>query len=59
MTGQMVLKRAAEVIAERQQTSGEPAKSMAADAARWSLTLGVPITAEQVRGFIRPLGSLP
>jgi Domain of unknown function (DUF6378) len=44
----MVLKRAGKVIAERQQSYGDPASSMARVAARWSTTLGVPITAEQV-----------
>ncbi len=48
MTSQMVLKRAAEVIAERQETYGDPAKSMATIAARWSITLGQPISPEYV-----------
>ena len=48
MRSQMILKRAAEVISERQQSYGDPASCMAAVAARWTITLGVPITAEQV-----------
>jgi hypothetical protein len=48
MRRQMVLRRAEAVLAERQQTYGDPAASMAAVAARWSITLGRPVTAEQV-----------
>jgi len=48
MKGQMVLKRAGDVIGERQHAYGDPANSMAAVAARWSLTLGRPVTPEQV-----------
>lgn len=48
MNAQMVLKRAEAVISERQQCYGDPARSMAAVAARWSITLGQPITAQQV-----------
>jgi hypothetical protein len=48
MRRQMVLKRAEAVLTERQQTYGDPAASMAAVAARWSITLGRPVTAEQV-----------
>ena len=48
MRDQMILKRAAEVISEREQSYGDPASSMARVAARWSITLGVPITADQV-----------
>jgi len=44
----MLLKRAADVISERQQSYGDPISAMAAVAARWSITLGVRITAEQV-----------
>ena len=48
MKSRTVLKRADGGIAKRQQAYGDPATSMAAVAARWSITLGVPITAEQV-----------
>jgi hypothetical protein len=36
------------VLAERQQSYGDPAVSMAAVAARWSITLGRPVTPAQV-----------
>ena len=45
---EMVLKHAAATIAERRIAYGDPARSMAAIAARWSLTLGRPITPTQV-----------
>lgn len=48
MTRQMVLKRAEAVLGERQQSYGDPATSMAAVAARWSITLGQTITPAQV-----------
>ena len=48
MKDTMLLKRAAEVIAERQLVYGDAATSMAAVAARWSITLGAPITPEHV-----------
>jgi hypothetical protein len=44
----MVLKRAEDVVAERQQSYGDPSVAMAAVAARWSITLGQPVTPEQV-----------
>lgn len=43
-----VLKHAADVLAERTQTYGDPAKAMAAIAARWSITLGHPVTPAEV-----------
>ncbi len=48
MSGDSILKHAADVLAERSKTYGEPDKAMAAIAARWSLTLGHPITSAQV-----------
>jgi hypothetical protein len=48
MTGEMMLKQAATVIANRRQTYGDPAASMTAVAQRWSITLGQPITPTQV-----------
>ena len=50
MTGpaEMFLKHAATIIAERRIAYGDPARSMAAIAARWSVTLGRPITSAQV-----------
>ena len=43
-----MLRHAAIVMAERDAAYGNPAVSMAAVAARWSLTLGRPITPAQV-----------
>ena len=48
MSGAALLKRAAEILAERSETYGDPRQSMAAIAARWSMTLGQPITPAQV-----------
>ena len=48
MSSHSILKHAADVLAERSKTYGEPGKAMAAIAARWSLTLGHPVTAAQV-----------
>ena len=48
MSGESMLKHAASVLAERSKTYGEPGKAMAAIAARWSLTLGHPVTPAQV-----------
>lgn len=48
MNGEMLLKHAAGVIDNRRTTYGEPRDAMAAIAKRWSLTLGVPVTAAQV-----------
>ena len=43
-----LLKHAAGVLAERSKTYGDPGKAMAAIAARWSITLGHPVTPAQV-----------
>ena len=42
------LDQAAHVLRERQATYGDPRQSMAAIAARWSITLGHPVTPAQV-----------
>lgn len=44
MSGEAMLIEAARIVAERRVAYGHPATSMAAIAARWSVTLGVPIT---------------
>ena len=43
-----MLKHAADILADRNQTYGDPRQSMAAIAARWSVTLGHPVTPAQV-----------
>jgi len=43
-----ILNHAASVLADRSNTYGDPRQSMAAIAARWSITLGQPITPAQV-----------
>ena len=43
-----ILKHAADILAERSQTYGAPDKAMAAIAARWSITLGHPVTPAEV-----------
>ncbi|MDX9859305.1 MAG: DUF6378 domain-containing protein [Rhodospirillales bacterium] len=48
MTGELMLKQAAAVVANRRATYGEPRVTMAEIAKRWSITLGQPITAAQV-----------
>jgi hypothetical protein len=48
MSAEAMLKHAAEILAERSNTYGEPGKAMAAIAARWSLTLGHSVTPAQV-----------
>ena len=48
MSGENVLKHAAGVLAERTKIYGAPDKAMAAIAARWSLTLGHPVTPAEV-----------
>jgi hypothetical protein len=48
MTGEMMLKQAAAVVADRRETYGDPAASMTAVAQRWSITLDQPITPAQV-----------
>ena len=42
------LKQAADILAERSKTYGDPCQSMAIIAARWSITLGQPVTSAQV-----------
>lgn len=48
MTGEEMLNRAADLVASRRAVYGDPTGSMATVAARWSLTLGCPITSAQV-----------
>ena len=48
MSGEAMLIEAARIVAERRVAYGHPATSMAAIAARWSVTLGVPVTPETV-----------
>jgi hypothetical protein len=48
MTGEEMLHSAARLVAERCKSYGDPGRSMAAIAARWSLTLGQPVTPAQV-----------
>ena len=48
MSAPAILDEAAAVIAERAAAYGPPARSLAAIAARWSVTLGRPVTPEQV-----------
>ena len=43
-----MLKHAADILAERHKTYGDPRQNMAAIAARWSVTLGHPVTPAQV-----------
>jgi hypothetical protein len=43
-----ILEHAADVIADRRATYGDPAASMATVAARWSVTLGHPVTPAKV-----------
>ena len=48
MNGEAMLRQAARVVGQRRRAYGDPAASMAAVAARWSITLGQPVTAAQV-----------
>ena len=48
MSATTLLDQAAYVQRERQATYGDPGEAMAAIAARWSLTLGHPVTPAQV-----------
>jgi hypothetical protein len=48
MTGEQMLHSAARLMADRSNAYGDPAASMAAVAARWSVTLGRPVTPAQV-----------
>ena len=44
MSGKSMLLEAARIVDERRAAYGNPAASMAAIAARWSVTLGIPVT---------------
>jgi Domain of unknown function (DUF6378) len=46
--GEVMLRQAARVVGQRRRAYGDPAASMATVAARWSITLGQPVTAAQV-----------
>ncbi|MDP1584586.1 MAG: DUF6378 domain-containing protein [Bradyrhizobium sp.] len=48
MSADQMLARAGCVISERRQAYGDPKVVMAAIAARWSITLGHPVTPAQV-----------
>lgn len=48
MSGKSMLLEAARIVDERRAAYGNPAASMAAIAARWSVTLGIPVTPETV-----------
>ena len=48
MSTDSILKHAAGVLAERSKTYGDAREAMATIAARWSLTLGHPVTSAQV-----------
>ena len=48
MTGEVMLKQAAGIVAERRTTYGDPAASMAVVARRWSITLGRTVTPPEV-----------
>jgi hypothetical protein len=48
MTGEQMLQHVAGIIAERSAAYGDAATSMVTVAARWSITLGHPITPAQV-----------
>jgi len=48
MTGELMLRQAAAVVANRRETYGDPVTSMTAVARRWSITLEHPITPAQV-----------
>lgn len=43
-----MLKHAADILADRYKAYGDPRQNMAAIAARWSVTLGHPVTPAQV-----------
>ncbi len=48
MNAQDLLIEAARIVSERRVAYGDPASSMAVIAARWSVTLGTPVSAAQV-----------
>jgi len=48
MSGEAMLRHAADLVADRREIYGPPAASMAVVAKRWSITLGRPVTPAQV-----------
>jgi hypothetical protein len=48
MTGEQMLHSAARLVEDRHKSYGDPVASMAAIAARWSVTLGRQVTPAQV-----------
>ena len=48
MNGELMLRQAANVVANRRRTYGDPSSSMDLVARRWSITLGRPVTPAQV-----------
>jgi hypothetical protein len=48
VTGEQMLHNAARLVEDRRKRYGDPAPSMAAIAARWSITLGRSVTPAQV-----------
>jgi len=48
MTPETFLDQAADILADRNKIYGDPRQSMAAIAARWSITLGHPVTPAEV-----------
>ena len=48
MKGELMLRQAAAVVANRRDVYGDPVTSMTAVARRWSITLDQPITPAQV-----------
>jgi Domain of unknown function (DUF6378) len=48
VSARQVLEHTADVVDQRRKAYGPPDEIMAAIAARWSLTLGCPVTAAQV-----------
>ena len=48
MSAEAMLQHAAEILAERSKTYGDPRQSMSAIAARWSIALGQPVMPTQV-----------
>jgi hypothetical protein len=48
MSGELMLRQAAAVVANRRDVYGDPVTSMTAVARRWSITLDQPITPAQV-----------
>ena len=48
-SGKSMLLEAARIVDERRAAYGNPAASMAAIAARWSVTLGIPVTVPRIK----------